>query len=257
MHHQDGAAAKQANARGPRSGLCCGGCGMLPSTMDQHRFSPFRMPPTPVMFRSLAVVLTLIKTLRFASLCLLLMLCLLGAPAQVKAGNAPLRNDGRLICNEAGLIAAEQPSKVAKHQTPRELQVGEMLSIPSVCPAEHYFPTGILITAGGEYLINAQGRWQDAWITAGPSGWPGFVLQAWNRIPWQRFFMLGGAVGKSESHLFPIGVMTKWQAPNDIDVASDRELFLFANDWPRKYGNNREAPGSKGGPLRVSVKRLR
>ena len=34
-----------------------------------------------------------------------------------------------------------------------------------------------------------------------------------------------------------------------------RELYLFANDWPNRYGNNVALPPQEGGPLRAMLTR--
>jgi hypothetical protein len=176
-------------------------------------------------------------------------------PQGVLAGSGPLDNNGRVPCDSNGLIAASWKNDPGQRSA-TELQPGAMATVPAVCPAERYFPTGVLLTPGATYQIEAQGLWQDGWIRVGPNGWPGLLLEAWNRLPWRRFFLLGGAIGRSEAQLFAIGRSRRWTAPVALSPEADRQLYLFANDWPGKLQNNRSVADDKGGPLRVSITRL-
>ena len=176
-------------------------------------------------------------------------------PPGLRAGSEPFDNTGRIPCDANGRIA---PSGLVSlgQRPPAELLPGAMVTVPAVCPAERYFPTGVLLTPGATYQIDAQGRWQDGWIRIGPNGWPGLLLEGWNRLPWKRFFLLGGAMGRSEAHLFPIGQSRRWTAPSKLAQGEDNELYLFANDWPGMLHNNRSVPDVKGGPLRVTILHL-
>jgi hypothetical protein len=176
-------------------------------------------------------------------------------PQGVLAGSAPLDNSGRIPCAPNGLIAPSW-KKAQVQGSAAELQPGAMATVPAVCPGERYFPTGVLVTPGATYQIEAQGHWQDGWIRVGPNGWPGLLLEAWNRLRWKPFFLLSGAIGPSEEHLFAIGRSRRWSAPTIHAPEADRQLYLFANDWPGMLENNRSVPDEKGGPLRVTIKRL-
>jgi hypothetical protein len=173
----------------------------------------------------------------------------------IRAGTEPIDNSGRIPCDANGRIAPSGLVSLRQRPT-KELLPRAMVTVPAVCPAERYFPTGVLLTPGGTYQIDATGRWQDGWIHIGPNGWPGTILEAWNRLPWKRFFLLGGAIGRSEAHLFPIGQSRRWTAPSTLAQVEDKQLYLFANDWPGMLHNNRAVPDVKGGPLRVSITRL-
>jgi len=177
------------------------------------------------------------------------------APPGLRAGSEPFDNSGRIPCDANGRSAPSGLEALGQ-RPPAELQPGAMVTVPAVCPAERYFPTGVLLTPGATYQIDAQGRWQDGWIRIGPNGWPGLLLEARNRLPWKRFFLVGGAIGRSEAHLFPIGQSRRWSAPTTLAQGEDSELYLFANDWPGMLHNNRSVPDVKGGPLRVSITRL-
>ena len=176
-------------------------------------------------------------------------------PTVVRAGSEPLDNSGRISCDVNGRITPSELDSLGQ-RPPAELLPGAMVTVPAVCPAERYFPTGVLLTPGATYQIDAQGRWQDGWIRIDSNGWPGLLLETWNRLPWKRFFLLGGAIGRSEAHLFPIGQSRRWTAPSTLAKGEDNELYLFANDWPGMLHNNRSVPDVKGGPLRVSITRL-
>ena len=157
-------------------------------------------------------------------------------PEALLAGSAPFDNSGRIPCDQKGLIAAPWRAS-PDHPAPAELQPGAMATVPA-------------------YQIDAQGLWQDGWIRVGPAGWPGLFLQAWNRLRWKPFFLLGGAIGPSEQHLFPIGRGRLWTAPATLPQDADRQLYLFANDWPGMLHNNRSVADEKGGPLRVTISRM-
>jgi hypothetical protein len=125
-----------------------------------------------------------------------------------------------------------------------------------VDPRELFCPSGIEIVPGARYRFEAQGKWKDGWIVCGPEGWPGLLLEAWNRLPWRRVFLLCASVGKDLRHAFPVGQGCEWTAPAEAADWESRQLYFFANDWPHMYGNNHALPPQQGGPLRVTVTRL-
>lgn len=138
----------------------------------------------------------------------------------------------------------------------RRLALQESLGV-EVDPRALYYPSGIEIEAGARYAFRAEGKWADSWIKCGPEGWHGLLLTAGNRLPWKPFFLLCGAVGWDLEHAFGIGSeLPDWPAPADIGELTDRQLTFFANDWRRRYGNNRPLPEAEGGPLRVFVTRV-
>lgn len=176
-------------------------------------------------------------------------------PHVIQAGSAPFDNSGRIKCDGRGLIVSSE-RQAQRLVFPVELSPGGMATVPAVCPAEPYFPTGVILTPGATYQIDAQGLWKDGWIKVGPEGWPGLLLQAWNRLRWKPFFLLGGSIGQSDHHLFPIGRGRRWTAPSTLRLDEDRRLYLFANDWPGMLHNNRSIPDDEGGPLRVTISRI-
>lgn len=136
------------------------------------------------------------------------------------------------------------------------LTPGETSPTVEVDPRDLYCPSGIEIAPGARYRFEAAGKWKDSWITCGPEGWHGLLLEAGNRLPWRRVFLLCGTVGKSLQRAFPIGAGREWTAPTDDALGPDRQLYFFANDWPSKYDNNHPLSPKQGGPLRVSITRL-
>ena len=177
-------------------------------------------------------------------------------PQALNAGSAPLDHAGRVHCDATGRITATDRERLGRVLA-MDMDPGSVVTIPAICPAEHYFPTGVLVTPGATYQISAQGLWKDSWITVGPQGWYGLLLEAWNRLPWRRFFLLCGSIGRSDEQAFAIGASRRWRAPDVIRSADDRQLYLFANDWPSKYDNNRAVSDADGGPMRVAIQRIK
>ncbi|WP_157817371.1 hypothetical protein [Candidatus Thiodictyon syntrophicum] len=138
----------------------------------------------------------------------------------------------------------------------RPLALNESCAPVAVDPRELYYPSGIEITPGARYRFAASGTWQDSWITCGPEGWPSWLLSPWNRLPWQRVFLLCGCGGKDLTRAFPIGSGCEWSAPPEAAQWPDRQLYLFANDWPNKYDNNHPVGPEAGGPLCVVITRI-
>jgi hypothetical protein len=72
--------------------------------------------------------------------------------------------------------------------------------------------------------------------------------------------LLCASLGRDLRRTRAIGREGDWAvAPPDLSPEQQKtgaELFLFANDWPSRYGNNHEVPESEGGPMRVKVSRL-
>lgn len=186
---------------------------------------------------------------------LIVMTAVVAISHPLQAGSAPFDNAGRIQCDDRGLINASE-REAQRIRLPVKLSPGEMVTIPAICPAEPYFPTGVLATPGASYQIDAQGLWKDGWIKVGPEGWPGLLLEAGNRLRWKPFFLLSGSIGPSDAHLFPIGRSRRWTAPSPLPENGDNRLYLFANDWPGMLHNNRSIRDSDGGPLRVTIRRI-
>jgi hypothetical protein len=134
------------------------------------------------------------------------------------------------------------------------------LDVIEVDPRNPDHQTDIEIEAGAQYFFQAEGCWKDWFLECGPNGWgPDWnPLARWNRIKWKPLFLLCGNVGKRKELAFCIGDRCTWPAPsevNDLDP-KDRKLYLFANDWESRYGNNKALKPKEGGPLKVTIYRL-
>ena len=120
------------------------------------------------------------------------------------------------------------------------LQPGQAIqtTVDAVCRRN---PTGALLEVGAEYEIQVTAMpepWKDAWVEASPAtGWSGMagLVEPLARL---------GAVfsdapvyallGQVElGTVFHVGMQRKMKS------AADGRLYLFANDWPIAYTNNR------------------
>lgn len=125
-----------------------------------------------------------------------------------------------------------------------------------VDPRVFFVATSLRVKAGERYRFTAGGKWRDGNRVVGPKGWSLWPFSRWNRVPGVPLFCLCGAVGEDDRQAFAIGEQFEWQVPADVGDLTDRQLYLFANDWPSRYGNNRPLRPEKGGPLRVVIQRL-
>lgn len=105
--------------------------------------------------------------------------------------------------------------------------------------AEPWNDTGLDVEAGDGLVVAATGEWWDRQFRATAAGYEApWYLRVWGwlrRCPRGKWFELSGAVGRSNRHAFPIG------ARGEVTVPASGRLFLFANDVPGFYGNNRGA----------------
>jgi len=125
-----------------------------------------------------------------------------------------------------------------------------------VDPRPFFVPTGLLLAPGERYHFTASGRWKDGPCAVGPTGWKLWFFSHWNRVSDVPFFYLCGAIGEDDRQAFAIGDQFDWHVPAGVADLPDRQLYLFANDWRSRYGNNEPLPQEKGGPLQVVIKRL-
>jgi len=128
-----------------------------------------------------------------------------------------------------------------------------------VDPGERYFPTGIHVRPGERYTFQATGQWKDGDERCDHTGWikPSYRwLTRFNRVKGEHFFRLCACIGKHDRHAFAINTDQPWQVAADVDTERDSQLYLFANDHPWMYWNNRALPASEGGPMHVTVTRL-
>ncbi len=119
-------------------------------------------------------------------------------------------------------------------------------------------PAYIRVEAGEKYIFQAEGCWRDWFMTCDSNGW-GFEWNpfTWfNRVTGTPTFLLCGNVGKDDKHAFRIGKKRTWTVPNEVKSLSDRQVYLFANDWNSRYENNESLEPSQGGPIKVTISRL-
>jgi len=164
-----------------------------------------------------------------------------------------------------GLFGAGWFTAGAYKREDRDVPAGaiKLKTIDKVNPSIRNFPAGIDVEADAEYFFLAEGCWKDWFIRCGPNGWgpkwKAFTYK--NRVKGQPFFMLCGNVGKSDDEdlMFCIGDKNTWTVPEKVDELEDRQLYLFANDWPTDsaYENNKELEADQGGPLKLIIYRLK
>ena len=113
-----------------------------------------------------------------------------------------------------------------------------------------------------ESAMAEEGCWKDWILDCGPNGWsPDWnLLTRRNRLKGKPIFMLCGNVGQKDDEdlIFSIGARGEWTAPqriNDLPM-EERKLYLFANDWESRYGNNKTLSSKEGGPLIVTIYRV-
>ena len=141
-----------------------------------------------------------------------------------------------------------------------ELGVGEWRVIDNLCPQVKHFPTGVILSPGAVYRISAVGKWRDGFLPpVGPNGWNGWILTIGNRIRLKPMFMLSASIGMDDKWLYSIGANKDFTTPSTLPVESSHHLYLFANDLSSDgfYANNREATPAEGGPMRVTIRRIK
>jgi len=136
------------------------------------------------------------------------------------------------------------------------LAINEKRVVANMDPGVRNYPTGVLVEEGAQYEIKATGTWVDWFWPCGPKGWGSwFPLKYLNRKHGKPFFLLCGNVGKSDAKelSFCIDQGDSWKVPEKLTDIGDRQLYLFANDIPFAYGNNKKCPRD---PLMVTITRL-
>jgi len=116
--------------------------------------------------------------------------------------------------------------------------------------------SGVMLRQRASYRFSVPegDTWEDANITCGPEGWTSeqlpwfkeFIVEAFEkrrRLKDANWFALVGALGDEDDELFLIG-----DGKRPCTPPRDAELYLFANDMPTKYGNNK-------GSLKVTITR--
>jgi|GEM_PF-317562 len=125
-----------------------------------------------------------------------------------------------------------------------------------VDPRKCHVPTGINVQPGERYTFTAAGKWKDWFVTCDHRGWGSGWPLRFNRVKGQPFFRLCGSIGKDDRAAFAINTTQPWTVPDTPPPDGDDQLYLFANDHPWMYWNNRTLTEDKGGPMRVTITRL-
>ena len=145
------------------------------------------------------------------------------------------------------------------------LKVNESIT-REIDPGEKHCSTGLAVKAEERYTFKAEGQWLDWYIACGPDGWGHWnPLKFFNRLRGKPFFLLCGNVGKDDRFAFAAyssqskSGECEWPVPEEVNTLSDPQLYMFANDWPYQwaYRNNKSLPPKKGGPLVVTITRLK
>jgi hypothetical protein len=127
-----------------------------------------------------------------------------------------------------------------------DLAVGESHTCEVLAESKYNW-SGVGLRAGASYTFSVpQGdTWDDSGITCGSAGWkseelPWYkkgIVKAFEkkkRLKDANWFALTGALNDEDDELFLIG-----DSEDPYTATSDADLYLFANDMPTKYHNNK------------------
>jgi hypothetical protein len=106
--------------------------------------------------------------------------------------------------------------------------------------------SGMDLLAGHVYAYEAQGCWTDWWIQTSAEGYErGWLrpLERFRRFPAAAWFQLIASLDRQPQCSWPLGCSGRFTSP-----ASGR-LWLYANDAPIAYWNNRGALSFRLRPL--------
>lgn len=137
-----------------------------------------------------------------------------------------------------------------------ELQVAQSSTV-EVNPAEFNVPTGVCVQVGQQYSFSVSGKWKDWFFVCDHLGWGHGLITRLSRVPGEPFFRLCGSVGKDDRAAFAIDTTRPWTVPVRTSAADDSQLYLFANDIRLMYWNNCALDKAQGGPMLVTISRLR
>lgn len=132
--------------------------------------------------------------------------------------------------------------------TESTLVIGDALEI-KVCAKEKFSAhPAIFVNKGECYAFKTlpNQRWKDWFIKTTPKGFFNFLLLfSGRRVKKVKCFALCGTIQKNEEHHFYIG---NTNVEHTVPISGD--LYFFANDYIKAYGNNK-------GAISVNVKRLK
>ena len=152
--------------------------------------------------------------------------------------NKDVKIDPRRIVNSGDVL---HPSA-----EPYFLEVGQSHTC-TVLAEEKFNWSGVTLISDAQYTFSvpANQTWEDASIACGSAGWKsedlpwykeGIVklFENHRRLKDANWFALVGALGDEDDDLFLIGDSTE-----PYTATRDADLYLFANDMPSRYGNNK------------------
>lgn len=93
--------------------------------------------------------------------------------------------------------------------------------------------TGVIVSAGTVYQLEATGVWKDWFITRDANGYSNAYMRLWNRFkrsPLHPWMALMGSVDQQED--FFIGTKCEWEC------TQSGRLYCYANDIKHFYWNN-------------------
>ena len=148
------------------------------------------------------------------------------------------------------MLATTVADETKKEPVNQELSVGESAKV-DVISKEKFNRTGVRVAAGQHFsiVVTEGAKWKDLSIVCDANGWlskdaaPTFRTfikksEKNRRVPAANWFELVGTIGENEQHHFQIGLRgEEWTHT----VKTDGELFLFANDLMKMYGNNHDS----------------
>lgn len=136
------------------------------------------------------------------------------------------------------------------------LEIDEKLTIHDLNPKDTFISTGIILSPHEKYHFSATGKWRDWFKSCDANGWHGSGtnwMRHFARVADADLFCLCGAFDKDEQRVFKIASSLEYTVKPADCIQDSAELFLFANDLPWMYWNNRK---DNNNPLDVNIVRL-
>ncbi|QFY42616.1 DUF2235 domain-containing protein [Candidatus Methylospira mobilis] len=141
-------------------------------------------------------------------------------------------------------LAINQPCYCPRNNPARELDINETVQV-SICAAQYWNHSGVLVKPGQSFHFEASGTWCDSDYQSPPDGYENYPGKHWmSWFKWSRrcrtanWFVLIGAVGKtcSNGKMHVLGAGKYAEAP--FTPQREGELLCFANDTFGFYRNN-------------------
>ncbi len=134
-------------------------------------------------------------------------------------------------------------------------------------PIHPFIPTTVEVQPGEKYRLQTSGTWKDSSIVCDANGWRHIHVggaridvgwwRRFNRVPGVDWFVLIACIGQTVNTARTIGTDGEIVVGRqDIANGVSTELFVFANDWPSRYRNNKVASAKEGGPMRLTITRV-